>query len=58
MKQFTVYDTVGGTILRTGSCQDETFELQAMHDHEAVLEGEGDAKTQRVDPGTQQLVPL
>jgi hypothetical protein len=58
MKQFTVYHTALGTILRTGISQDEAFDLQAIHDHEAVLEGEGDAATQRVDPETQQLVPL
>lgn len=58
MKQFTVYRVDTGVIVKTGTCQDESFDLQAMHDHEAIIEGEGDATTQRVDPATQELVPL
>ena len=58
MKNFVVYALPNGTILRTGLCQDESFELQAMHEGEGVIEGEGDALTQRVDVETGTLVPL
>lgn len=58
MKSFLVYDVLTGTILRTGTCQEEAFELQAMHEHEAVMEGEGNALSQRVDPETRTLVSI
>jgi hypothetical protein len=58
VKAFIVYDTQTGAILRTGSCQDETFAMQAMNAGEGVIEGEGSAQTQRVDPATHELVSI
>lgn len=51
MKVFTVYNLVSGSIIRTGTCQDETFEAQAMNPGEGVIEGYGDWSTQCVVDG-------
>lgn len=55
---FTVYDKTTGVIIRFGICQDETFALQPTRPNEGVVEGQGDPRTQRVDPDTQQFVTL
>jgi len=41
MKQFIIYNTQG-KILRTGTCQDKCFDLQASNPGELVLEGAAD----------------
>jgi len=45
MKQFVVYNQEG-RILRSGSCQDSTFELQAQ-EGEFVMEGQANDVTQK-----------
>lgn len=39
MKLYSVYDALSGQVIRTGQCQDETFDLQAAAG-EIVIEGE------------------
>jgi len=56
MKQFTVFDMVTGTILRTGTCQECDFSAQAMSDGEGVIEGVGNWQTQRVVDGAFQQI--
>lgn len=53
MKKFIIYNTNDGTILRTGSCAESLFNLQAQ-EGESILEGEANQLTQMVSNG--QLV--
>lgn len=55
MKHFVVYNAAG-EILRTGICQDETFEAQAVGPDEFVIESQADVEIDSVDPATGQVV--
>lgn len=56
MKSFIVYDDTG-TILRTGMCADNDFDLQAMA-NEYVIEGQADDLLQVVKDGRIQTAPI
>ena len=47
MKKFIVFNNLTGKILRTGSCSDNNFLLQAQL-NETVIEGEANDVTQKV----------
>ena len=47
MRKFIVFDSQD-KILRTGSCQNSTFELQASNPGEYIMEGVADDATQKV----------
>tara|TARA_Y100000592_G_C5460306_1_gene313652 strand:+ start:1367 stop:1756 length:390 start_codon:yes stop_codon:yes gene_type:complete len=49
MKNFVIYNSEG-TILRTGSCPDEVFDLQRK-DNELIMEGVANDATQRIVDG-------
>ena len=49
MKQFIIYNS-DGDILRTGTCPDNMFDLQA-NDGEYVIEGVADDETKRISNG-------
>lgn len=55
MKQFFVHDAEGN-ILRTGTCSDDDFSLQAGAG-ETVLEGEADDATQKILDGALAVKP-
>lgn len=55
MKHFVIHNAAG-EILRTGSCPDEAFELQAR-DGEFVLEAQADVENDAVDPETGAVIP-
>lgn len=50
MKNFIVHTGIG-KILRTGSCPDNAFELQAHNEGEFLLEGVAKRKTQKIIKG-------
>lgn len=56
MKHFVIHNAAG-EILRTGICQDETFELQVQGPDEFVIEAQADVEIDSVDPATGQIVP-
>lgn len=47
MKHFIIYNE-SGKILRTGRCQDKTFELQRSSDDELIMEGQANDRTQKI----------
>ncbi len=55
MKHFVIHNAAG-EILRTGVCQDETFEAQAIGADEFVIEAQADAEADSVNPATGQIV--
>lgn len=48
MKAFIVYNVVTGKILRTGTCPDVDFELQAQAPNERIFEGKANDITQKI----------
>ena len=55
MKHFVIHNAAG-EILRTGICQDETFELQASGPDEFVIEAQADVEADAVNPQTGEIV--
>jgi hypothetical protein len=54
-KNFVIYNSTGN-ILRTGSCPDEAFDLQAGAD-EFILEGVANCAKDAVNPETREIIP-
>jgi len=55
MKHFVIHNAAG-EILRSGICQNETFDLQANGPDEFVIEAQADPETDAVDPATGEVV--
>jgi len=57
MIPFVIYELATGTILRTGACYWDSLYIQPLDEEkEALLVGEADARTQRVEK--RRIVPI